>query len=496
MAHSDIQFLFSQATKDKFLGGVMQRQTFNSDRGRLGNHSSRFGAVLAMAGLLLLSACGSGGKSVTENDLPDFGKDGVPPTLTAVNVLPDGFVEMGAPIRIDFESSEAIMTPLVTINGVEATVTGSINSWRAVRDVNAGDPAGFVTFAIVFQDISGELGQAVTTTTNGSIACIGDDCPREDDLGPLEGNWKLNFAGVGPSAGDTQWFEISDTGIDGPRACWFNDIYQFGADGSFGIDQGGETWLETWQSGVADACGVPVAPHDGSNDAVFEYDEDAGTLKLAGVGAFLGLAKAFNGGELADPALAPESVTYSVAELIGDSLTVRIDVGGAWWEFRLTRISNQDVVGNWKLDFAGVGPAAGDTQWFEISDTGAAGPRACWFDDIYHVGGDGSFEIYQDGDPWLETWQSGVADACGVPVAPHDGSTAGAWVYDDTGGTLTLDGRGSFLGLAKAFNGGELADPANAPDDVTYQVAELVGDSMTVRIDVGGAWWEFDFIKE
>ena len=474
----------------------MQRQIFNSDHGLPGNFASRFGAILAMTGLLLLSACDGNGGSVTENNLPEPGKDGVPPTLTTVTIQPDGFVALGQSVRIDLVASEALMTPIVSINGVRAEVEGNITEWTAVRDMTEADVVGEVTFSIVFQDISGELGDSVTTTTNGSAAeYCAEDCPT-GDLGPLEGNWKLNFAGVGPAAGDTTWFSISDTGVDGPRACWFDDLYEFGADGSFRNVPGDETWLEVWQGVVEDGCGAPVAPHDGSNNAVFQYDEEAATLKLTGQGAFLGVAKAVNGAELADPADAPEFVTYEVVELVGDSLTVRIDVGGGWWEFRLTRVSNSPIVGNWKLDFAGVGPAAGDTTWFSISDTGVDGPRACWFDDVYHFGDDGSFQNFQEGDTWLEVWQGVVEDGCGAPVAPHDGSTAGAWLYDDVAGTVTLDGLGSFLGVAKAVNGAELADPADAPEFVTYEVVELVGGSLTVRIDVGGGWWEFGLVQE
>jgi hypothetical protein len=246
---------------------------------------------------------------------------------------------------------------------------------------------------------------------------------------------------------------------------------------------------------------------------VFEYDEEAATLQLTGLGAFLGLAKAVNGAELAAPGEAPESVTYEVVELVGDSLTVRIYAGGTdpevWWEFRLTRISTLPVVGNWKLGFAGVGPAAGDTTWFNISDTGPDGERACWFDDVYHIGGDGSFQNFMGGESWVETWQGAAENACGAPVAPHDGSTVGSWSYDETEGTLRLDGVGSFLGLAKAVNGAELAAPGEAPEFVTYEVVapefvtyevvELVGDFLTIRIYAGGVdpevWWEFDLLR-
>ena len=473
----------------------MQRHISKSDRGLPGTLAGRFGAILALAGLLLLSACGSS-DSVRDNNLPvpPF-KDGVPPRLTIVTMEPDGVVKPGQSVRIDFTASEALMTPVVFINNVRAEVKGKIDSWYAVRQIADTDPEGNVAFSITYQDVSGELGQAVTATTDGSVACIGAEC-AVDELGPLEGNWKLDFAGVGPNEGDTSWFSISDTGPEGPRSCWFNDIYQFGRDGSFRNVQGEETWIEPWQGAAAEGCGEPVAPHDGSNNAIFEYDDVAGSLKLTGVGAYLGLAKVVDGAELTSPAAAPGSVTYKVVELVGDSLTVRVNFGPGWWEYRLSRVTNSPVVGKWKLKSAGVGPNEGDTSWFSIADTGPAGPRACWFDDVYHFGDDGTFQNFQDGNTWIEPWQGAAAEGCGAPVAPHDGSSAGTWTYDEGAGTVRLDGVGSFLGLAKVVNGAELTSPAAAPAFVTYKVVELVGDSMKVRINFGPGWWEYDLVRD
>ena len=64
----------------------MQRQIFNSNRWQFGNIANRFGAILAMTGLLLLSACSGSSKDATQNNLPEPGMDGVPPTMTVVSI--------------------------------------------------------------------------------------------------------------------------------------------------------------------------------------------------------------------------------------------------------------------------------------------------------------------------------------------------------------------------------------------------------------------------
>ncbi|MBT6939815.1 MAG: hypothetical protein HN994_05425, partial [Candidatus Marinimicrobia bacterium] len=96
----------------------------------------------------------------------------------------------------------------------------------------------------------------------------GDDEPGS----PIEGTWKLApIAGalmVGPAANDGSWWSNTEDDV-ALRACYFDDEYVFGADGSFSNVLGTETWIEGWQGGT-DACGAPVAPHDGSNAASWE----------------------------------------------------------------------------------------------------------------------------------------------------------------------------------------------------------------------------------
>ena len=145
--------------------------------------------------------------------------------------------------------------------------------------------------------------------------------------------------GVGPAEFANDYFNDATPGVRDGRACFFDDEYVFGADGSFMNVQQDETWVESWQAGV-DACGTPVAPHDGSNPATFAYDEANNSLTLTGVGAYIGLPKAINGAEIDDPALAPESITYNAYLNDDGTLNVTINVGVNWWNFILEKAAD------------------------------------------------------------------------------------------------------------------------------------------------------------
>lgn len=156
----------------------------------------------------------------------------------------------------------------------------------------------------------------------------------------IVGRWKIEPVGaalaVGPTAGSTEWWSNSGDDVT-TRACFFDDVYTFAEDGSFSIDMGTQTWLETWQGVDAEGCGTPVAPHDGSGTFTYEYS--GSTLKLIGTGAHVGLPKAVNAGELPNVAV-PGDVTYQVASLSEEGgvkrLILHIETGsGVWWSFKL-----------------------------------------------------------------------------------------------------------------------------------------------------------------
>ena len=114
-----------------------------------------------------------------------------------------------------------------------------------------------------------------------------------------------------------------------------DDKYTLNADGTFSIEMDGDTWLETWQAD-SEMCGAPLAPHDGSGSYTYEATET--TLTLTGEGAFMGLAKANNAGELPNVDV-PTSITYTITEYVRDGagkrLVLDVECGtGVWWRFK------------------------------------------------------------------------------------------------------------------------------------------------------------------
>ena len=319
---------------------------------------------------------------------------------------------------------------------------------------------------------------------------------------PIVGTWRLapeaGALGVGPALNDVSWWSSGSADV-ATRDCLFDDEYIFNEDGSFQNVLGATTWVEPWQGTDPEACGTPVFPHNGTASATYTYNEGAGTITIVGKGAFLGLAKVVNGEELASPGAAPESVTY-IAAINGNTMELDIEIaGGGYWSFRLVKDAAPTIVGTWKLapeaGALGVGPALNDVSWWSSGSADVA-TRDCLFDDEYIFNEDGSFQNVLGSTTWVEPWQGTDPEACGTPVFPHDGTASATYTYNEGAGTITIDGKGAFLGLAKVINGGELASPGAAPESVTY-IATLDGDTLEIDIEIaGGGYWSFRLAKQ
>ena len=173
-----------------------------------------------------------------------------------------------------------------------------------------------------------------TSVTSGPVTFTVSCEPQSFTPPTWAGDWYIDpTAGalaVGPNADDLGWWSSSADDVT-TRACLFDDIYRFGADGTFENVLGDQTWLEGWQEGQeGEGCGAPIAPHDGSNAASYTYTDTSVTV--SGSGAFLGLAKVHNAGE--DGAPAGDTITYEVISVDETYMTVHINFGGGVWAFR------------------------------------------------------------------------------------------------------------------------------------------------------------------
>jgi hypothetical protein len=153
------------------------------------------------------------------------------------------------------------------------------------------------------------------------------------------------------------------------------------------------------------------------------------------------------------------------------------------------------LFGTWKLaDIAGalqVGSNQGDGSWWSSSLSDAT-TRSCIFDDSIYFDGLGGMTHYMDSSTWLEPWQGVSYEQCGNPVAPHSG---GNFTYTYFNNQLTVNGLGAHLGLAKAYNGGELSNPNNAVNSIIYDI-DFSNDYDTMIVDIqiaggGSGWWRY-----
>lgn len=224
-------------------------------------------------------------------------------------------------------------------NGEKAVVKNLVaNEWTSIEIPVSAFTSQGLTVADIFQ-----LKLVGTPWASGTVFI--DNIYFYKEATPstgLEGTWKMApEAGafkVGPTAGSGDWYSNpAQAVID--RACYFDDTYVFATDGSFQNILGTQTWLEKWQGVAEEECGTPVAPHNGVAGATYIYDAVGKTIKILGEGAYLGLPKANNAGELPKVAV-PASITYDVT-LSDNNNTMNLVIeteSGVFWSFKLVRI--------------------------------------------------------------------------------------------------------------------------------------------------------------
>ena len=155
------------------------------------------------------------------------------------------------------------------------------------------------------------------------------------------------------------------------------------------------------------------------------------------------------------------------------------------------------IAGDWKLlpqkASMAVGPDKNTLTWWSNSDADI-NTRSCLFDDVYRLEKSGQFFNVLGSQTWLEGWQNSGKEGCGLPKSPHDGQGTGTWYVDSLTSELVVVGTGSYLGLPKVTNQGELGNGATEPGMRRYQM-ELEQDVLVTGINFGTGYWQFKFVR-
>ena len=166
-----------------------------------------------------------------------------------------------------------------------------------------------------------------------------------------------------------------------------------------------------------------------------------------------------------------------------------------------------DISGTWEnrnaVNAMGVGPAAGDTSFWNVNNF-ELGRRSCVFDDEYYFGikneeldDTGTFGQFMGDETWLESWMSPDGkESCGAPVAPWDGSgTDFTYIWDPENKELTVKGAGAHIGIPRIQNESN-AETDGASGKIVYNVA--TASTCVLILDILGAssnWWHFELEK-
>jgi len=164
---------------------------------------------------------------------------------------------------------------------------------------------------------------------------------------------------------------------------------------------------------------------------------------------------------------------------------------------------NAKLVGTWYIaseaDAIKVSTLDGATVHWSMSEADVA-KRGCLLDDQYVFGADDSFKNVVGDYTWIEPWQGVGSEGCDTPVTPTDGSSPGTFEFD--GEQITITGASSYLGLAKAYNGGTHESPSAISEvsSVVYDVYEFDESAgiliITIGYDDDGNIFTIKLVKE
>ncbi|NNF36719.1 MAG: PKD domain-containing protein [Saprospiraceae bacterium] len=158
----------------------------------------------------------------------------------------------------------------------------------------------------------------------------------------------------------------------------------------------------------------------------------------------------------------------------------------------------------------GIGPGANNNEWWSFGGATPLGDRPCILDDNFTFHRDGTFEFNSNGTIFIDSngnggwhesedcWDETDGDVWGDNPDRAAFASGGDYTFDfdNTAGTLTINGLGAYIGLPNKTAGGDNPDPI---DVKTYSVFNLVegdvADSLGVSLVGDGFAWNFYLVS-
>ncbi|WKZ27130.1 MAG: Ig-like domain-containing protein [Candidatus Paceibacterota bacterium] len=126
-----------------------------------------------LAGNALNGTPTSGATFVVDNTVPGIGSV----SIISDNAKDTSLAKAGDEITLSFVTDEATVTPVVTVDGNAASVSGGPTSWSATYTMASGDTEGVVTFTIDADDLVGNSATQKVTVDDASTVTFDETAP-------------------------------------------------------------------------------------------------------------------------------------------------------------------------------------------------------------------------------------------------------------------------------------------------------------------------------
>lgn len=267
-------------------------------------------------------------------------------------LIPEGYVP---PVAAQASFTHVLEGSTVTFTNTSETALsyswnfGDGNTSSDLNPSHTYGADGVYTITLTATDENG------STTATASVIVATTPMTFADLTGDGTKSWKLRPSagsfGVGPYPGSVEWYP-GGADLSGERPCLFNDEYHFKTSGEYIYLAKGDTFVESYfgldlgDDGCYDEYNLFNTPADvwSSNKHTFTFEDatDSTPAKIivSGTGAYIGLAKANDAGELTEPPTTSGTATYEILYYVKDGdkdiMAIGIHVGnGVWWNYVL-----------------------------------------------------------------------------------------------------------------------------------------------------------------